>query len=228
MLLPLHVAWVLFATRSAEMTEVGRTAQAWNWFKMMKRRSVLLWDQITSENTDSSLFRSLEIWSIALFFHLPVSRSEATPDLQNTITWELFTSPKVTRQFGNTSLQRGGGNTSPRVPVDCKKWSAVTYAVSLWRCSQSHCNTQGHPAQQQNQLGRAMFLPALTHRYTQTQSSHSWQLVQPKTSTGLEPPWHTAFEHGRKWPEAAERRMLSRGGTLGSTGPRLFFRLFKH
>lgn len=225
MLQLLQVARVPFATRSAEMTELGRTAQAWNWFKMMKRRSVLLWDQITSENTDSSLFRSLEIWSVALFFHLSVSRSEATADLQNTITLELLTSPNVTRQFGNMSLKWGGRNTSPQVPVDCKKWSSVTYAVSPWRCSQSHCNT-GSPSTAAEPAGRAVFLPALTHRYKLTQANR-WhlatgsaqaQLLLGTTLTRSIWTWQERLQ--RVGCSAEEQRWVP----LGS---RLFFRLFK-
>lgn len=63
------VARVPFATHGAEMTGVGTTAEAWNWFKVMKRRSVFLWDQATSENTNCSLFPT-ETWSVPLFFIL--------------------------------------------------------------------------------------------------------------------------------------------------------------
>lgn len=48
MLQLLQVARVPFATHGAEMTGVGRTAEAWNWFEMMKicfsLRSSHIWE----------------------------------------------------------------------------------------------------------------------------------------------------------------------------------------
>lgn len=96
----LQVAQVPFATHGAEMTGVGRTAEAWNWFKM-KWRSVFLWDQTTSENTNSSLFpppKSDPYHCFSSSYFLVWK-----PKPTYTITHEFFTWPNDIRQFAESS-----------------------------------------------------------------------------------------------------------------------------
>lgn len=48
---------------------------------------------------------------------------------------KFFTWQHIIRQFDNRFSKRRGRNTSLRAPLDGKRWSTVTYAASLWRCS---------------------------------------------------------------------------------------------
>lgn len=135
----LQAARVPFATRGAEMTGMGRTAQAWNCFKMMKWRSVFLWDQTTSENTNSSLFPP-EVWSVPLFFTLLFSCLETKTYLY--YYPRVFHLTKRHQAVCSKFLKWRGQNASLPIPPDCEIQSTTTCPVPFWTCSPS-CSKSG-------------------------------------------------------------------------------------
>lgn len=105
-------------------------------------RSVFLWDQATSENTNSSLF-PVAIWSVPLFFILLFSCLETKTYLYY-YPW-VFHLTKCHQALCSKFLKWRGQNASLAIPPDCEIQSTMTYPVPFWRCSQVTVS-QGHSA----------------------------------------------------------------------------------